>query len=155
MLPNGSPNRCRNIRRSKSAVSDMHLSNMAINPALFDSIKGRSILLYDDVVKYGNTSEAARNLLLLAGAKAVDVVTVFATGPLIRPVTLTLANEMAQDKFRKGLADSSMYHVVSHSVVEKMELVWPEQPNLKTWHARFGAWIEDRWPAYVPNDIPF
>ena len=55
------------MRNAKDAPRKLHISTMLLNEKFKGSIKGKRILLWDDVVTWGNTSEGARNLLLLAG----------------------------------------------------------------------------------------
>ena len=83
----------RSTRRNPDAPRLMHFGTMSIEPSLLDSIKNQKILLYDDVYTWGNTSEAARNLLLLAGASEVDILTVFSTGPMSRAATYEFNND--------------------------------------------------------------
>ena len=57
----------KSVRNAKDAPRKLHLSTMLLNNDFMNDIAGKSILLWDDVVTWGNTSEGARNLLLLAG----------------------------------------------------------------------------------------
>jgi hypothetical protein len=52
------------IRQNKDAPRIMHYSTLSIEPSLMNCVKNKKILLYDDVITWGNVSEAARNLLL-------------------------------------------------------------------------------------------
>ena len=83
----------RSMRMNKNAPKLMHFCTMVLEEEARGKIEGKKVLLYDDVMTWGNTSEAARNMLLLAGAKEVDVLTVFATGPLMRAATYELVEE--------------------------------------------------------------
>lgn len=67
----------RSIRRNPDAPRIMHYDTLSVDKAFAGDVQGKSILLYDDVFTWGNTSEAARNLLLLLGASEVDVLTYF------------------------------------------------------------------------------
>jgi hypoxanthine phosphoribosyltransferase len=138
----------RNVRRSPDAPRIMHFDNMRVDPAYTKDglLKGRSILLYDDVFTWGNTSEAARNLLLMEGAAEVDVLTVFCTGDMFRSSTYNRISEgftMDSYKLKKSL------------VVSKEPLSWVGQKNLKEWHQNMKGYIKDHFPEFVPNDIPW
>ena len=47
-------------RMNRDAPRLMHYDTMSVESALASDVKGKSILLYDDVFTWGNTSEAAR-----------------------------------------------------------------------------------------------
>jgi predicted amidophosphoribosyltransferase len=146
----------RQKRREKDAAKQMHFGNMSLERSCFESIKGKSILLYDDVITWGNTSEAARNLLLLAGAKKVDVLTVFSTGPMIRAAKYTVLPDLnLVDVLCSQEPNLEHFQLEKSYLVEKNTIQWNGQETMKIWHENLGKWVERYWPSYVPNDIPF
>ena len=87
----------RHLRKHRDAPRRLHFSNMLVNESLIEQIKGTKILLWDDVCTWGNTSEAARNLLLMAGASRVDVITAFSNGPITRAHTYSVSHNDESD----------------------------------------------------------
>jgi hypothetical protein len=67
----------RGDRIARDAPRLIHFGTMHVDGD--DRVRGARILLWDDVITCGNTSEAARNLLLLAGAHCVDLLTAFSS----------------------------------------------------------------------------
>jgi predicted amidophosphoribosyltransferase len=67
----------KSVRMEIDAPRKLHYSSMSIESSLLNSIRGKKILLYDDIIAWGNVTEAARNLLLILGAAEVDVFCVF------------------------------------------------------------------------------
>ena len=138
----------RNIRRSRDAPRIMHYDNMRLDPEFLNDgfIKGKSILLYDDVFHWGNTSEAARNLLLMAGAPEVDVLTCSCTGDSFRSSFYERINDLSNKesfKSQKG------------SLITKEHISWIGQTNMKEWHQNIKEYINSDFPEFVPNDIPW
>jgi hypoxanthine phosphoribosyltransferase len=140
---------CRSIRTNPDAPRIMHFDTLRFSEIA--DVKGKRILLYDDVVTWGNTSEAVRNLLLLSGAAEVDLITCFSTGPMMRAANYSCAIPGFDAKSNFN-ADS--FKLVSSCAVSKDLLKWTGiQETHKEWHALLGQWIDKRFPELVPNDI--
>jgi len=140
----------RTLRTDPDAPRLMHYDSMQIDKTYLKNVKGSSVLLYDDILTWGNTSEAARNLLLLAGAEKVDVITCFSTGPVFRSAEYQLNSE-------KDLTEcqSVDFELVNSTLVEKGLLKWTTQKSLKEWHELVSQYTRAKFPEMVPNDIPF
>jgi phosphoribosylpyrophosphate synthetase len=147
------------IRRNIDAPRIMHFSTMSVEKSLLSSIKGKKILLYDDVITWGNTSEAARNLLLILGASEVDVFCVFGTGPSLQQNVYEFEPGNDSLTAEELICSSNMspkyFKLKENTDLKKHILCWEGQKNLKEWNEHFGRWIADFHPEYVPNDIPF
>lgn len=145
----------RYVRTNPDAPRLMHFDNMSISGEHVESIKGQSILLYDDVVTWGNTSEAARNLLLLAGAAQVDCMSCLSTGDVMRAAQYERDATFKDGNSTTTTAESEKFKLVHSQLVGKEYLRWGEiQPDINTWHRLFGEWIEERFPELIPNDVP-
>lgn len=136
----------RNVRRSKDAARIMHYDNMQLHPEFAKDVAGQSILLYDDVFTWGNTSEAARNLLLMAGAVEVDLITCFSTGDIFRS---SIYEKISEE------SSSESFKLVKSTLTEKIPLEWEQQKSLKEWHSHLKDFIKQHFPEFVPNDIPW
>lgn len=152
------------IRQARDAPRKLHLSSMRLDAdeKTEEAVRGASILLWDDVVTWGNTSEGARNLLLLAGAARVDVVSAFGTGPVMRAATYRLAEGRDAHSVlygRVGDVPNPDDFVLEQSLsVMKEAVEWPLQADedmVKVWHDTLGEWVCTGWPHFVPNNIPF
>ncbi|KAI3645958.1 hypothetical protein MP228_008886 [Amoeboaphelidium protococcarum] len=142
----------RSIRRDRDAPRIMHFDTMKVLVADHE-VANKRILLYDDVVTYGNTSEAARNLLLTKGAAEVDIISVFSTGPVMRS---RVYEDVGQDvDVGEDITDQmTRFRLKQSSTVDKEEYKWKDvQMNTKQWHQSLGYWIEDRFPELIPNII--
>jgi hypothetical protein len=151
----------RPLRVDRDAPRLMHYSNMMVNKEFVGDIRGASILLYDDVFTFGNTAEAARNLLLLLGAAEVDVMVCFATGLLYK------STEYGIDRLPDGIDVATALTSSDHMSPELFELVdcrteqkdvlkWhSHQETLKQWHDLTKAYVRANFPEFVPNDIPW
>ena len=62
------------LARGGNRAKEVHLESVKV--ARPDLIKGRNILLLDDVTKTGNSLSACSDLLLAAGAKSVECATI-------------------------------------------------------------------------------
>jgi hypoxanthine phosphoribosyltransferase len=60
------------------------LNTVMVNPDLSATLPGKNVLLIDDFITYGPTTECARNMLLKAGASDVVSVAIGKYGPSIR-----------------------------------------------------------------------
>jgi hypothetical protein len=160
-MPSKSTKTPKFIRADRDAPRIMHFDTMSLEPSLVDSIRGKSMLLYDDVITWGNTSEAARNLLILAGASRVDVITIFSTGPLMRGAEYEyLGSSPDTDGFKQRIKEQSSpkltkedFRLLSSHLAQKDLLPWSEQSDHKSWHTSLGHWIEDHAPEIIPNDV--
>jgi hypothetical protein len=149
------------VRRSPDATRQIHYDTLDINPELRNWIQGKSILMYDDVCTWGNTSEAVRNLLLIMGAEQVDLITAFSTGPIMYASEYAFKaptdSKMDLKDYLTGSGrlkapTKELFEMVSRQAVEKHILTWDSQPNEKSWHDTFGKWISQRYPDMVLND---
>lgn len=156
----------RNLRKHRDAARQLHFSNMLVSQALVDQLKGLHILLWDDVCTWGNTSEAARNLLLIAGAARVDVLTAFSTGPITRAYTYSVTGNLNQSPAVKSpviagnVGDQpnlESYKQEASVLVSKELMEWEttQKGPLREWHDALGSWVEANFPHFVPNEIPF
>lgn len=151
----------RNLRKHRDAPRQLHFSNMLLSKALVDQIQGQRILLWDDVCTWGNTSEAARNLLLIAGASRVDVITAFSTGPVTRAHTYSVNENPTDSPLVVGQVgdtpDKNNYEQKASILVSKELIEWEvtEKGPLREWHEALGEWVEANFPHFVPNEIPF
>ncbi len=55
------------------AAVNNQLTTMVVGPSYREKLDGKQILLLDNFLTYGSTTETGRNLLLAAGAKSVKV----------------------------------------------------------------------------------
>jgi hypothetical protein len=156
-LPVKSTNTSAEIRQNKDAPRIMHYSTLSIEPSLMNCVKNKKILLYDDVITWGNVSEAARNLLLILGAAEVDVFCVFATDPTVHQKMYEFVggNEKAEDVLCCSKMSPEYFRLTQNTILMKEILPWRDQKSYKEWNDVFGRWINEFHPEYVPNDIPF
>ena len=115
------------LRKHSDAPRQMHYDSMCVNEDAVKQgmIKDSKILLYDDVFTWGNTSEAARNLLLFEGAAEVDVITCFCTGKLCRS---SIYDRLIQDKNSK-----EAYVLKKSTLIKKFDLCWNGQNGIQEW----------------------
>lgn len=147
----------RSTRARVDAAKLIHYDNISVDPLYVKDIKGMSILLYDDVFNWGNTS--ARNLLLLLGAAEVDVLTCFSTGPVFRATTYGCSldsNDIPSVISDPLKMSKDLFSLTGHTLVEKEFLKWPHhQETMKQWHDLTLQYIQQKFPEFVPNDIPW
>ncbi|CAD7970823.1 unnamed protein product [Amoebophrya sp. A25] len=148
----------RDKRQNRDAPRLLHFSTMALDKQACKDLYGRCVLMWDDVVTWGNTSEAVRNLLLLAGAARVDILSAFSTGPAMNTYVYEVKAGRDSEAVLFGEPDSDAFQKRCVSMVAKSPIDWTphclESPT-KVWHDDLGKWIESGWPAFVPNNAPF
>lgn len=123
-------------RKNRDAPRLLHFSTMSFGGLeLLESVKNQSVLLYDDVHTWGNTTEAVRNMLLMAGAARVDVLTIFGTGQLMHAAHYKLVDGVNYaDALYSTEPNADHFKLVDSQVVEKDELQWPEQSTTTMFH---------------------
>ena len=148
------------ISNDSDAERLSQFESLLVNPQYAKDIKGMRILLYKDVFNRGNLSEAARNLLLFLGAAEVDVVACFSAGQAHRSAIYSLKPEL------KGTAEElltnesrmtkDLFILQDSEYFMKRMLMWGDQKwSLRKWHDSMYLFIEDFFPEFVPNDIPW
>jgi hypothetical protein len=149
------------VRMDKDAPRNMHFDTIVIDKQYLTEIHGASILLYDDVFTWGNTSEAARNLLLMLGAAEVDVLTCFATEPAYRSSIYDLTDDAGASGVSDIVSDAKLmgkekFQLKQSTFCEKHILGWHQsQESFKAWHDNTFTYVKQYFPEFVPNDIPW
>jgi hypothetical protein len=156
-LPVKSTKLQRDVRNRRDAARLIHFDTMSLNPQCKSAIRGAKILLWDDVMTWGNTSDAARNLLLLGGAAQVDTITAFNTGQMARAHEYVVAEGMDPEQVLFAESpNKESFSLKSVQFLEKVVIDWNEEAHsIKQWHDDLGEWVSQGWPHFVPNDVPF
>ncbi len=87
---------------------DNQLTTVHLNPALREKLKGQSVLIIDNFLTRGPTTETARNMLLAAGAPDVTAVAIGKYGG--RNYVFTAPEDMEWDPFTRRYPAGSVFH---------------------------------------------
>lgn len=130
------------LRKRLDAPRLMHFDSMRVNPESLTALRGARVLLYDDIVTYGSTSEAGRNLLLLAGAARVDTIFAFSMGPHLQTAVYDFVEGMSQEKLVAESPSPNNFVLKSALVVPKLE------GDLPLWEKTFLTWVTTHYSPF-------